>query len=251
MPRKTNPILGAFALLLLGALSGATAAELKVASDGPLRPALQAIAEAFKRDAGHTIVLNTGPSPVVLKRLTDGEMNDVVIIQPEHMTTLAKDSLILGNEHPVVARVGIGLFARASDAPRSNITTLKGFEQALSSAGALVINNVASGNQFMAALDKVGLAERLKGKIVRVPVAEHLDRMAASPMTDVGVGTISLIVADKRLRLIGKLPPEVYSELAFKAARHAKSANPDVAAQFIAYLQTPAARQLFAANGVD
>src|SRR3954453_16254819 len=63
---------------LLGISSGAYAAEIKVLCDGPLRPALTQIAPAFERDSGHQMKVEFGLSPVIHKKLIDGEPADVI-----------------------------------------------------------------------------------------------------------------------------------------------------------------------------
>ena len=56
--------------------------KIKVLSDSPLQPALVPSAEAFRRDSGHKVEFVFGTSPVVHKKVVDGETADVLIIQP-------------------------------------------------------------------------------------------------------------------------------------------------------------------------
>jgi molybdate transport system substrate-binding protein len=60
----------------------AHAAEIKVLSDGPLEAALVKIADIFRQDTGREIKFVFGLSPVIHKRVIEGEMADVIIIQP-------------------------------------------------------------------------------------------------------------------------------------------------------------------------
>jgi ABC-type molybdate transport system substrate-binding protein len=48
---------------LLGISSGACASDIKVLCDGPLRPALTQVAQAFERDSGHQMKVEFGLSP--------------------------------------------------------------------------------------------------------------------------------------------------------------------------------------------
>ena len=57
--------------------------------DGPLAPALPAVGEAFKKKTGHQVEFAFAPSPVIHKRITDGESADVVIVQPNFLAELA------------------------------------------------------------------------------------------------------------------------------------------------------------------
>src|SRR5690349_5321874 len=102
-------------------LAGAAeAATIKVLSDGPLAPALPAVGEAFKKKTGHSIEFVFAASPVIRKRIADGETADVVIIQPDFIAELAQQGKADPGDHPAFARVGIGLAMRA-DAPARDI----------------------------------------------------------------------------------------------------------------------------------
>ena len=58
--------------------------NLTVIADTPLKPALMEIGEAFRPDNGRQVDFVFGPSPVILKKVADGEAVDVLIIQPDH-----------------------------------------------------------------------------------------------------------------------------------------------------------------------
>lgn len=90
--------------------------KIKVLSDGPLRPALAPIAEAFRRDSGHEVEYVFDTSPVIHKMVADGETADVLIIQPNFVAELVKSGKVVPGEHPIIVRVGCWLAARA-DAP--------------------------------------------------------------------------------------------------------------------------------------
>lgn len=65
------------------------------------------------------------------------------------------------------------------------------------------------------------------------------------------VGTISIIEVTKGVRLIGPLPAGFQSYLVYAAAPMSGAASPQTAKAFIAFLASPAAKALFAANGVE
>src|SRR5262249_32079423 len=62
--------------------SAARAAEVTIFSDSPLQLALTNIAQDFQRASGHTVRFVFGLSPVIHKKVVNGEATDVVIIQP-------------------------------------------------------------------------------------------------------------------------------------------------------------------------
>jgi molybdate transport system substrate-binding protein len=108
--------------------------QIKVLSDGPLRPALMQIGEAFQRESGHQAECIFGTSPVIHKKVVEGEVADVLIMQPNFVNELVKAGKVVAGEHPIIGRVGFGLAVRA-DVPMRDITTTEAFKQALLSAG--------------------------------------------------------------------------------------------------------------------
>ena len=172
--------------------------------------------EAFRKKSGHQVEFAFAPSPVIHKRITDGESADVVIVQPNFLAELAAKGKVDPGDHPAFGRVGIGLAARA-DAPARDIKTADVLKQVLQRADLIVFNNVASGNQFAKLLERLGIAEEVKAKIARTEPRETFERILAGSGDDLAVGTITLIRADKRLKLIGPLPADLQSYLQYAA----------------------------------
>ena len=192
--------------------------KIKVLSDGPLQPALLPIGEAFRRDSGHQVEFVFGASPVVHKKVVDGETADVLIIQPNFIAELVKSGKVVPGEHPVIGRVGFGLFVRI-DAPARDISTVDAFRQVLLDADHLIFNNVASGNYFTTVLERLNIAEAVKAKVVRLPPGAAVpSQVSQGKGNDIGVGTTSAIIENKNVRLIGLLPPELQSHIAYAAA---------------------------------
>ncbi len=234
----------------LGMARGAQAADVKVFSDSPLAPALTKIAEGFQRESSHTVTFVFGLSPVIHKKVMDGEAADVVIIQPNFIDELVKAGKLAPGDHPVVARVGIGLFTRADDTV-PDISTVSALKQALLSADALVFSNVAAGNYFATVLERLGISETVKGKVTRASPADVVLRVVEGKGSDIGVGTITLILLDRRLKLIGPLPGELQSYLVYVAAIMNNAPSPEAGRDLIRFLTSPGARAAFTAAGAN
>jgi len=224
--------------------------KVKVMSDGPLRPALEQIAEAFRRESGNQVEFVFGTSPVVHKKVADGEAADVLIIQPNLVTDLVQAGKVAPGEHPVVGRVGFGLAVRA-DAPAQDVSTTEAFKQTLLNADSLIFNNVASGDYFAKVLERLGIAEAVKAKVIRLDPFAVNERVIQGKGNDIGVGVIPLINTTKGLRLLGPLPAEVQGHIVYAAAPMTSSTSPPAGKAFINFLASPAAKAAFVANGVE
>jgi molybdate transport system substrate-binding protein len=250
MPTRGHTLLALGIAVLIGIPRMVHSAEIKVLSDGPLEPALTQAAEVFHRESSHTVKFGFGLSPTIHKRVMDGEPADVVIIQPNFIDELVKAGKLAPGEHPIVARVGIGLFVRAGTAT-PDISTPEALKQALLRADALVFSNVAAGNYFATVLDRLGISETVKGKVTRASPADVVTRIVQGTAKDIGVGTITLILKDKRLKLVGPLPAELQSYLVYAAAIANNAQSPDAGRGFIQFLASPSARSAFTASGAD
>jgi molybdate transport system substrate-binding protein len=238
-------------LALIAIPSPARAQEkIKVLSDGPLRPALIQIGEAFHRDRGPDVEFLFETSPVVHKKVIDGEAGDVLLIQPNFIEELVKSGKVIAGEHPVIGRVSLGLAARA-DAPTRDISTTEALKQLLLSADSIVFNNLASGNNFVKVLERLNIGEAVKAKIVRVGPGAVFERIMQGQGNDVGVGTIPQIRATKGLKLIGALPAELQIPIVYAAAPMTSAKSLQAAKMFIDFLTAPASKIIFAAAGFE
>ena len=250
MPKRIRVILTILTIALLGAPGGTHAAEIKVLSDSPLAPALRRITDAFQRDSGHEVKFVFGLSPVIHKMVRDDETGDVIIIQPNFINDLVGAGKIVAGQYPTIACVGIGLFTRA-DANAPDVSTVAAFKQALLDADALVFSNVAAGNYFATVLERLGIVEAVKGKITRASPPDVVARIVEGKGNDIGVMAVTLIIADKRLKLGGVLPSEFQSYLLYVAAPMVNSQAPEAAKEFIRFLALPQSKKEFVAAGAD
>jgi molybdate transport system substrate-binding protein len=246
MAKHVRIVLGIYIAVLMGLPRMAHSAEVKVLSDGPLEPALTQIAEAYHRQTGNTVKFGFGLSPVIHERVIDGESADVVIIQPNFIDELVKAGKLALGDHPVVARVGIGLFVRVGTAPEA-------LEQTLLSADALIFSNVAAGKYFATVLERLGISEALKNKVMRASPADVVTRIVQGQGNDIGVGTITLILIlkDRRLKLVGPLPSELQSYLVYAAAISSNAQSPTAGRDFIDFLASADTRAAFTAAGAN
>jgi molybdate transport system substrate-binding protein len=240
-----------FVVLLATSMPAYSQANLKVLADTPLRAALIQIGEAFRRDRSQRVDFVFDPSPVILKKLADGEAADVLIAQPNHVADLIKSGKIVPGEYPVIGRVGLGLAVRA-DAPAQCIATVGELRQVLLKADTLVTNTVVSGDQFVAILERVNIAVAVKARVVRLPPGPRLyERVIQGKGHDICAGVTTIIKETKGLRLLGPLPAEVQSYQAYAAAPMTAAASPAAAKRFVAFLASPAANASFTASGVE
>src|SRR5713101_5960800 len=223
----------------------ARADELKVFSAGAVRAIVTELAEAFRQETGHTVTLSFGTVGVTRGKLASGEPVDVVIMTDVAIDDVAKQGAVVPGSRADLARTGMGVGVREG-APKPDIATSKAFKQTLLSAKSLVYVDPAqgatSGIHFASVLDRLGIAAAVKGKTQLVP---------GGYPAEVVVHQISEIVPVKGVVLVGPLPPDLQKVTVYSAGLAARSAAPETARAFIAFLTRPAFKAKFAAAGLD
>ena len=237
---------------LVGSLSmfAATvqAADIKVMSDSPLEPALTKVVDLYRQQTHNHVSLVFDPSPVVKKRIEDGEAADVVIVQPDFAEDLSKSGKASAGDRPIIAHVGVGLGNR-KDGPAYDISTEEKLRKTLLGADLIVFNNVKSGQAFANALERLGIAETLKPKIVRTTPNGIFEPVLKGKGNDMVAGTIPLIATTPGIKLLGPLPGDLQSILTYTAVLMTNTSQRDTAEGFIKFLVSPEAKGTFAANG--
>lgn len=235
-------ILSAFAV-------SAQAAEIKVLSDGPIKPALTKVADLFRQET-HTQV-HMAFDPWVQKRIEGGEAADVVIVEPDFVEELVRAGKVNAGNRPIIGHVGFGLGNRR-DSPAHDISSPEELKQTLLGADTIVFNNLGSGNSFAKVLEKLGIAEVLKPKIVRTTTPDGIFELVLKGNgDDIMAGTIPLIATTPGIKLLGPFPGDLQSYLTFTAVLTTNASQPETAESFIKFLVSPKAKDTFAANGVN
>src|SRR5262249_4351511 len=103
-------VTAAFAGLALGA--GASAAELKILSAGAVQPGLNAAAKIFFDKTGDLAKIAYDPATVLGKRVSGGEVADIIVSSPAVIAELTKTAKVLPEGQVPLGKVGVGVGVR-------------------------------------------------------------------------------------------------------------------------------------------
>src|SRR5215472_10188868 len=148
----------------------AAAADVKVLSAGVVEPGLLLAAEQFKRASGNEIKIQFNTAPQLAKRMAEGEVADILIAPAGVLDEQAKNGKISMQGHLTLGRVGAGVVVR-SDAPGPEIATTDALKRAMLSADSIVYNTASSGLYLEKLFERIGIAEQIKAKTTRYPLA--------------------------------------------------------------------------------
>ena len=189
------------------------------------------------------------PRPRHKKRIENGEIADVVVVEPDFVEELTKSGKVRAGDRPIVGHVGVGLGNR-TNSPEYDVSTIEKLKNTLINADLIVFNSVKSGQAFAAVLQRLGIDESLRLKIVRTAPLDIFNPVLKGKGNDIAAGTIPLIVTTPGIKLIGPLPGDLQSPIPYTAALMTSAQQPGTAESFVKFLVTPSAKEMFAANGV-
>jgi molybdate transport system substrate-binding protein len=145
------------------------AAEIKIISANGLRAVLADIAPAFQAAAGHTLAITITETGEIKQRILSGARYDVIALPQATADELAKLSHIAAGSMIPVIRVNFGMAVR-SGAAKPDVSSAEAFKRSLLAANSILITDPATGGisgvHFMSVLERLGIVEQMKGKLV-------------------------------------------------------------------------------------
>ncbi len=222
-------------------------------SAGAVKPAVVDLAEVFRRETGHVVQFTFATVGTLQQKIAAGETADVFLMTDAAIDDLARKGIAATGTRIDLARVGIGVAVR-EDAAVPDISTSEALKQTLLAAKSLVYVDPAkggtSGIHFAGVLERLGIAEAVKGKTTLLP-GGYVVELVAKGEIELGVHQISEILAVKGVRLVGPLPRELQKVTIYSAGLAARIAAPEAAKAFVAFPTSPPAKSKFIAVGLD
>ena len=229
-------------------------AHIRILSAGAPKGGVGACAETFAATTGGEVSVEFATAPVLRERVEGGRAAaDIVVAPVPDMQRFAAAGTIVAGTEIVVGSVRAGVAVRAG-APVPDISSAAAFEQALLAADGIVYNEASSGRYIADLLDRLGLADALREKTVRVPNgAAAMEYLAGSSGTVIGFGQIPEIrrLTDEGVALVGPLPEPLGKSTTYAAGLLAGAASPDAARALLEFMATPEAARLCTGAGLE
>lgn len=219
-------------MLLLPALAFGQA-EVRVFVGGAVTGPVKEAGEAFARSSGRSLVYVTDTTGALQKRLAAGERADVVIVAGPAMDTLQKENRVVAATRVDLARALIGVGVRAG-APSPDLSTPDTFRAALLKARSVSYVNPASGGTsgtyFEGLMQRMGIAEAMKTKIVYRTQGSEVAAAVANGEAELGITFTSELQPNTGVKVAGTLPaaiqlPTIYSAAVVTTAVNAEAAR--------------------------
>ena len=226
------------------------ATEIKVLSGNGGRVAVAELSGRFETATAHKVNIDFAVNPQVRKRVLDGEAFDVAVLNPPVLDELIKAGKVKADTRTVIGRIGLGVGIKQG-APRPDLSTAEGFKKALLAAKKVAYpEEGASGIYFASLVKRLGIEEEMKSRLMPMP-GEYNVEVVADGQADMVVVVASRIYGVKGVDMVGLLPNELQTWIAFAAGVSTTAKDPELAGKLVKALAAPSAEPFLRQIGLE
>ena len=164
--------LAAIAVFLFAQAGFASAAEIKVFATVGVKSVLEEIIPKFEKATGNKVAITWSTAALLTKRVQAGEQADALILIKGNIETLQKEGKIMPGTDVIFTKSIFAVGIKAG-APKPDISTPEAFKKALLASKAVSYTNPATGGASgvytAKQIEKMGIAEQMKGKTKHPP----------------------------------------------------------------------------------
>jgi molybdate transport system substrate-binding protein len=251
---KIHRLVCAAAIVFLFAIVQTTlakAADIRVLCSNGLKAVFEELAPQFEKASGHKVVVTFGLAAGFKQQIDTGTAFDVAILTPALIDELIKSGKMTADSRAVIARTGLGIMIR-SGAAKPDVRTTDSFRKALVSAQSIAFaKEGASGVAFAALIERLAIAETLKGKLKPTASGEEVNDLVVRGGAQYGILPLSEILAVKGAELGGMFPAEVQTYITMATAVSSSARQNAAGRELIKFLMAPAANSVIKAKGME
>lgn len=224
--------------------------ELRVLCTHAAMDVLAELGPRFERATGHRLSIGYDPAKAVKRQLENGGACDVAIVTRPVFDALVAQNMMLAETRSDVGRCGLGVAVRKG-APVPDVSTPDALKRALLAAKSVVRStDGTSGQHFETLIERLGIAEAMRGKIVMGP-SGRVAELVARGEAELAVQQIPELLPVTGAHYAGPYPAELQLYSTFCAGVATTCRHRPEAEAFIAAITTPAAVALFTAAGLE
>ena len=229
------------------------AAEITLIGPGGIRAAATELVAKFEKTTGHKVTATFGSGGGTKQQVIKGEPFDLPIVQLPLEPVIASGHVDAASE-TVLATVAVGLAVR-SGAPKPDISSADAVRRLLLGAKAIAYPNAATGAaagvSFNETLQKLGIADAMKTKIVIAQGGRGAMELLAKGEVDFGLTFISEIITEPGVEVVGPLPRDISRPEVLVGYISAHTKEPETAKALLRFLSSAEAAQVYQQRGMQ
>jgi molybdate transport system substrate-binding protein len=190
----------------------------------------------FERSTGHKLAVTFAPLGALVKLVQGGETADVVIIPQQGMEGFVRDGKLITGSVTVLARSGMAVAVRKG-APKPDISSPEALKRTLLAAKSITYGRGAGSEHFEKVLERLGIANDVKSKMVRGEPGDTGVRVANGE-AEIGVSLLQVLMPVAGIEIVGPLPGDLQDTLVLAAAIMAGAKEAEAGRALINFLRT-------------
>lgn len=218
----------------------AQSAEIKVIAANALKDGYAELVTTFEQSSGHTVVTTWAGTVNATKKVSDGEVYDLVIVGSNNIEQLIAAGKLAAGSRADFAKTGIGVAVRAG-LPKPDISTGDAVKAAVLEAKSIVYSAGPSGTYIDGLLKKMDIAEHVAAKVKKPSSGAEVAAALARGEADFGFAQVSEFLNVPGLIDLGPLPASIQNFTVYAVGLHAAAPSPDAAKAFVRHLKAPEA----------
>jgi molybdate transport system substrate-binding protein len=238
----------AAAAFLLSGVAGA--AEIKVLSTQATEEAYKELVPQFEKASGHKVTTVFTGTLDALKRLSNGETYDLLIMARQQIDELSQSGKVVAGSRTDIAKSGVGA-AVGKGKPKPDISTVDALKKTLLAAKSIGYSTGPSGIYIVTVFQKMGIADEVKSKLKQTPTGVFVGSIIASGEAEIGFQQVSELSFFPGIDYVGPIPAEVQLITVFSAGIPTGTKQADAAKALVSFVTAPAAAAIFKKHALD
>lgn len=223
---------------------------IKLIASNAVKEALSRLVPDFERARGHSVIAIWGGTLDISRRMTDGEIVDIVILAAGRIDALIGEGRLATGSRVDIARSGIGVAVPAG-ARRPDISSPAALKAALLAARRIVLSSGPSSVHLAELFRSMGIAEAIKPAIHQIGSGLSVAAALASSEGEIGFTQMSELLGHDGIDFVGPLPHEMQHITVWSAGLHVAAPSRDAATALVAFLTAPDAAAVFRCCGME
>jgi len=229
------------------AINSAQAADLVVAALGPTNFVMTALVPMFEAATSSKVAITYEAGAALVTKVRSGGDLDLAILPPQALDDLVKEGKIAGGRTDIFIS-GVGLAVKAG-APKPDISSADALKKTLLAAKSVAHSKAQSGIYFLSVLDRLGIADQMKAKLVVVE-SGPVGVAAAKGDAEIAIQQVTELMPVAGVDVVGPLPAELQAKILYSAGIPVGAKQSETAKALIKFFASPTAAPVIKAKGL-
>jgi molybdate transport system substrate-binding protein len=226
------------------------AADVKVMAANAVKEPFLELVASFEKSSGHRVTAVWSGTAGVTKRISGGEVVDVVIVGAANIDQLIQEGKLVAGSRVDFAKSGVGIAVREG-LPKPDISSAEAVKKAVLEAKSVAYSSGPSGLYIAELFKRMGIAEQVKNKLKLPPSNVLVGEVLARGEADLGFQQVSDLLHVKGIVYVGPLPAEIQNITVYAAGLHTAAPESEAAKALVKFLTAPEARPVITKAGMD